>query len=119
MMKVLIWNWALLFFFAVAVLFWNTGGYTDTHMYNYWMMVVGIAFMMTGVTLRTTIGWLGVGFFGVSMISDAQVYTFLVYVKPFHYVDSPVILAKAIASGLLLLLSWWLINRKKVGVSVE
>lgn len=117
MMRILIWNWSILFFFAVAVLFWNPGGYLATYMYNYWIMVVGVAFLMTGVTLQSRIGWIGVGFFGVSFLSDSLILRLWIF-TPIHHLETPVFVVKAILGGLLLGLSWWLVSRSKAGVTV-
>jgi hypothetical protein len=117
MMRILIWNWAILFFFSVTVLFWKIGSYSAIHMYNYWTLVVGVAFLMMGVTLQSRIGWIGVGFFGVSFLRESLIFKFWIF-TPIHHIETPVIIGKAILGGLLLGLSWWLVSRSKAGATV-
>ncbi|WP_025026417.1 hypothetical protein [Caldalkalibacillus mannanilyticus] len=123
MMRVLIGNWSLLFVFAVAVLFWSPGGYySSVHMYDFWLMVVGVAYLMTGVTLQTKIGWVGVGFFAVSMLSMNFVLSiwYTIFSPAYGTSVEPIVFGtKAFFCGILLLVTWWLLNRQKAGARVE
>jgi len=86
-------------------------------------MVIGIAFLMTGVHLQTHIGWIGIGFFGMALVPTdvilKTIYFFLPVRSAIVSVETPVFIFKAIICGLLLAITWLLISRPKAGAVVE